>query len=363
VLTSLSDMPDVDLDVKNFSPIVEFPLPLYAGQKLGVPSLLEVVEYIERQATTEVVVSTPGPVGLVVASAAKLLGIPVRGIYHTDFPAYVRRLTGSPRLEEITSGLMRRLYGACDEVLAPSRCYRRRLEDMGIEPHKLRIMPRGVDTEFFHPNRRQETFWKRHGFDQRLVFLFVGRVSQEKNIELLLSEFLDLLDQDVSAGLAIVGDGPARERLNQRFRHPSIVFTGFLNGHRLATAYASSDVFVFPSTTDTFGNAVLEAQASGLPAIVSQHGGPAEIVQRHESSLIVDVEKPGALCSAMHHLAAEPWLRCELRERAIRNAADRSWESVFDILWHHRCAADEMPGILDKAGISEGMVTSRAEVA
>lgn len=367
VMTSQAEPPAADLDIKNFAPIVEFPLPLYADQKLGVPPLLEVAEYIEREEISEVVVSTPGPVGLVAAFAARLLGIPVRGIYHTDFPAYVGELTGHSRLEEITSGLMRRLYSACDEVLAPSQCYRSRLEDMGVDPRKLRLMPRGVDTNHFHPNRRQEGFWNRYGLDERIVFLYVGRVSKEKNIELLLDEFRELREQVDSAGLAIVGDGPERERLQDRYRHPSIAFTGFLRGQRLATAYASADVFVFPSTTDTFGNAVLEAQASGLPAIVSDRGGPAEIVERHESGFVVDVAQPGALSAAMYDFIAQPWLRCELRERAVRNAAGRSWEAVFNILWHHERAEDELPeelpGFLERSGIPNARVTNKAEVA
>jgi glycosyltransferase involved in cell wall biosynthesis len=238
---------------------------------------------------------------------------------------------------------------------------------MGVEPGKLRLMPRGVDHNFFHPNRRQADFWRNHGLDERIVFLYVGRVSKEKNVERLLDVFLQLREHGIPAGLAIVGDGPERERLQERYQHPSILFTGFLGGRRLATAYASADVFVFPSTTDTFGNAVLEAQASGLPAIVSDRGGPAEIVACHESGVVVEVEQSGALSGAMYDLVAQPWLRYELRERAIRNAAERSWDALFDILWSaprgEGPAAADLPDFLEPRSFSAPVATDKAEVA
>jgi glycosyltransferase involved in cell wall biosynthesis len=363
VMTSRSDTSDaveaVEMDVKNFEPLIEFPLPLYWQQRVGVPPLLDVVEYIERESISEIIVSTPGPVGLVAGLAGRLLGIPVRGIYHTDFPAYVRHLTGNEHLEEITTGLMRRLYGACEEVLAPSDAYRQRLEAMGLAKTKLRVLPRGVDTGLFHPNRRDEAYWARHGIDEPLVFLYVGRVSEEKNIELLLSEFSDLINSGFRAGLAIVGDGPARVRLEQRYPHREIRFTGFLDGHCLATAYASADVFVFPSTSDTFGNVVLEAQSSGLPAIVSDRGGPAEILGRNDSGFIVPVDRHGALRSAMQTYIEQPWLRGEHGQRARQNALQSSWAMVFEMLWGSAPPAESLGEKFQAPQIS----THAAEVA
>jgi glycosyltransferase involved in cell wall biosynthesis len=169
--------------------------------------------------------------------------------------------------------------------------------------------------------------------DDAFKFLYVGRVSRDKNLELLLDAFKHLLKRGRAANVIVVGDGPSLGDLKSRFQHPRIAFTGFLRGEDLATAMASADAFVFPSTTDTFGNAVLEAQACGLPAIVSDRGGPAELVRPHESGIVVDVGQPLALTEAMDQLLGDPRLRADLRRRALRRAAERDWGQVLDEFW------------------------------
>ena len=151
---------------------------------------------------------------------------------------------------------------------------------------------------------------------------------------MLLTSFQELRGRTSSVSLAVVGDGPALGRLRARYQGPEIAFTGFLKGEELAAALASADALVFPSKMDTFGNAVLEAQASGLPAIVSDWGGPPEIVRRHESGMIVDVDRPHALTQAMERLATDTELHAGLRQRALRNAADRGWDRVLEDVWN-----------------------------
>lgn len=338
-ITCGENNPPTDLAVQDFRPVAEIPIPGYESQLLKLPPLLAVLEHCERERYSEILISTPGPLGLAGLAAGKLLGIPVTGIYHTDFPLYVRHLAGSATLEEMTWAYMRWFFGGMRKVLVSSRCYLELLADRGFDPAKLSLLPRGVDDAFFHPGRRQPGFWHRFGLDGGgFKFLYVGRVSREKNLDALLDSFQDFLAGGRLAQLVVVGDGPYLKELARRYRRPEILFTGFLHGEDLARAYAGSDLFVFPSTTDTFGNVVLEAQAAGLPAIVSDRGGPQEIVLPGKTGLVVAVERPGALAAAMARLFDDGARLAEMAAAAVVNARRHSWELLLEQLFRPSAA-------------------------
>ncbi len=345
VLTCQSKPPQERIDLKNCRPVGTFALPEYELLELCFPPFLEIIEYIERNRFNELIISTPGPLGLTALAAAKLLGIRTIGIYHTDFPSIARHLTDDEAVEQITWKYMHWFYESVDWVVAPSQYYRKQLVSRGFDPKKVAVMIRGVDLDRFRPVLRDERFWDRWGPGRGFKFIYVGRVSADKNVELAITSFLDLLGQGADAHLAVVGDGPLLKGVRKRFQHRRIAFTGFLQGEDLPTALASADVMVFPSTTDTFGNAVLEAQACGLPAIVSDQGGPQEIVVPHASGIAVDVARPGAVTEAMARLLHEPALRADMRRRALANAADRNWPQVLDELWNRRDHASHDPAI------------------
>jgi glycosyltransferase involved in cell wall biosynthesis len=341
VLTCLAETPSTPIELHNFAPVGRFRLPEYEIQELCFPPFLEMLEYIERQAFEELIISTPGPMGLVALTAGRLLNIRTTGVYHTDFPRVVRHMTDDHLMEQLTWRYMQWFYGQVDQVAVTSDTYRKHLGENGFDPARMWFLGHGVDLERFNPARRDPTFWERRGLKSRFTFLYVGRVSPDKNLELLLESFHELVRRVPGAGLAVVGDGPALARLRARHHGPRIAFTGFLRGDELAAAYASADVLVFPSQTDTFGNAVLEAHASGLPAIVSDWGGPPEIVRKHESGMIVDVNRPHALADAMHRLATDRALYTQLQERALRTAADHAWDRVLEEVWCRR--TDDLP--------------------
>jgi glycosyltransferase involved in cell wall biosynthesis len=365
VITCLKEPPSSSIDLRNFQPVGTVALPEYDSIELCFPPFLEVIEYIERHRFNEVVISTPGPLGITALAAAKLLGLRATGIYHTDFPAVVRDLTEDDGMQQVTWRYVQWFYDQMDRIVVPSKYYHRHLVENGFEPHKLYLMGRGVDPDRFNPAKRDTDFWGRYGLDRAFKFLYVGRVAPDKNVDLLLESFKQLLEQGRTANLVVVGDGPSLSNLQSRYKHRRIVFTGFLEGEDLATAMASADAFVFPSTTDTFGNAVLEAQASGLPAIVSDRGGPPELVRAHQSGIIVDVGQPLAFAKAMDQLLGDPRLRADLRSRALRSASERDWNQVLDDFWNwdqpadtraratprERGAAESLtgPGILDVA--------------
>ncbi len=299
--------------------------------------------------------------------AAKLLGLPTTSIYHTDFPRYVANLTEDPLLEQITWQMMLWFYRRTDTVFAPSLAYRDELIQRGLPADRLRVMRRGIDHTLFTPDRRDPTFFDRWftlageatapTAERPLVFLYVGRISKEKRLDDLLDAFLTLPeDPRRPLRLVLVGDGPHRGNLERRAAGDSrIALTGVLRGEALATAYASADVFVFPSTTDTFGNVVLEAQAAGLPAIVSHRGGPQEIVRRMDSGVVVDVDQPGRLAAAMSGLAHDPARRLELRQRALRNAQSATWATALDALWNKTSDEPQRPALPPTPAVAVGL--------
>jgi glycosyltransferase involved in cell wall biosynthesis len=329
VLASESRRPAAELDCENFAPIWETPVPRYEELTLRVPPAIEMIEHCERENYGRIVISTPGPVGLAALAAAKLLGVPVAGIYHTDFPRYVAALGGEGRLEDLSRSYIRWFYRQMDEVLVSSAAYAEELVRMGIERERLRDLARGVDLELFSPAKRRPDFFSRWGVAPGPVLLYAGRLSREKNLGTLLHAQGELRERGVRASLVLVGDGPERRALEMRWGGADVAFTGYLGGEELAAAYASADLFVFPSRTDTFGNAVLEAMASGLAPVVAREGGPAEQVRHGETGLVIDLDLPGALPDGLQALLAHPDLRRRFGAAARSHAAACGWDRLL----------------------------------
>jgi glycosyltransferase involved in cell wall biosynthesis len=336
VVTCQAESPaSQNLKLTCFPPVGRFRLPEYDTQELVFPPFMEILQYLEQGGFTELIVSTPGPLGLTALAAGRLLGLRLTGIYHTDFPQYVQCLTEDEALTGMTWRYMEWFYGRMDRVFAPSAWYRRELLKRGFAADAVQVLPRGVDTAVFHPGNRVEDYWTSHGCNGGFKFLYAGRVSREKNLETLFRAFNDYRNSDApTADLIVVGDGPDLAEFRKRMQgDPGVVFTGFMDSSELARAYASADAFVFPSLSDTFGNVVLEAQASGLPAIVADVGGPPEIVVAGESGLQVDMRSATSLAAAMGELARDPARHESMRRNAVRNAAGSDWTRILELLW------------------------------
>jgi glycosyltransferase involved in cell wall biosynthesis len=271
-------------------------------------------------------------VGLVALLAAKTLGLRTSGIYHTDFPQYVGILTDDRSLETLTWVYMHWFYSQMDIIYVNSEHYRRCWIERGIPPEKLKIFPRGLDTSLFHPARRAGGFREKFGaLNGEAVLLYVGRISKEKDLDVLAAAYRKVRERHPSTRLVFVGDGPYLKELRDAL--PEAIFTGYLSGGDLAKAFASADIFVFPSTTDTFGNVVLEAMASGLPAIVSDTGGPRELVKNGVTGYVtrsLDVED---FTTATERLVADPALRETMRSNARAAVQDRDWSEAFARFW------------------------------
>jgi glycosyltransferase involved in cell wall biosynthesis len=195
-------------------------------------------------------------------------------------------------------------YNQMEEVLVPSSGTREQLLSHGLPLEKMKPLPRWVDTEQFRPDKRVERYWLERGLSGRTTLLYVGRVSREKGLDLLVEAFCRLVDEGAELCLAIIGDGPYRAEMEQALAGYPALFTGYLQGEELQRAYASADLFVFPSATDTFGNVVLEAQASGLPVIVSDAGGPCELMIGGETGMVFSAGEQDALTGAIRSMSA-----------------------------------------------------------
>ncbi len=315
--------------VKYFKPVEVFETPEYPEQKLFIPPFLEMLRYCYENNFTHVHGATPGPLGLAALAAARLLKLPFYTTYHTSVPEYALYLTGDRSVEDLLWRFIVWFYDQSDLIFSPSLATSRGLVSHGVPEYKLRLMPRGVDAEAFTPARRREY----PGLPAGKRLLYVGRVSREKNLELLGKAFKMLSAAEKEARLVVVGDGPYLKEMKREMEGYPCFFTGYKEGEELASIYASCDLFVFPSATDTFGNVVLEAQASGLPVIVTDKGGPKENLLPERTGLVVEANDAGALFQASRRLLASPERAEEMGRNARLYAETRSFDKAFNRYW------------------------------
>lgn len=333
VITCVPDAPSEN-GVKNFTPIGSFELPEYPEQKMHYPPLLKMMDWCYRNGITHIHAATPGPVGMAALACARILRLPIHSTYHTAFPQYVSALTGDAGMEEVMWKFMVWFSNQCDAVYAPSKAMASELAEKGVHAKRIRAYPRGVDVERFHPSLRNGFFQSRFNLpDDEIKLLYVGRISKEKNLHNLAESFRMLSATRSGVRLVIVGKGPYEEEMRQELKGFPVTFTGPLYENDLSAAYASSDLFVFPSTTDTFGNVVLEAQASGLPVIVTDLGGPQENVIPGKTGLIVPEGDPKHMHKAIETLVDDPARIAEMKLMARASVADRSFERAYCELW------------------------------
>jgi glycosyltransferase involved in cell wall biosynthesis len=320
--------------VKNFLPIGTFDLPEYSELKLFYPPLLRMLDYCYEKKFTHIHSATPGPIGLAALAIARILNLPLCGTYHTALPQYADQLTEDPAMGAVMWRYVVWYYNQMDVVYVPSHATGDELVAKGISKDKIRFYARGIDTLRFHPAKRNGFFESRFGLSpEKVKLLYVGRVSKEKNLPLLAETFRRIVRFRNDFHLVVVGEGPYLDQMRDSLRNLPATFTGFLTGEDLPQVYASSDLFLFPSTTDTFGNVVLEAQASGLPVIVSDRGGPQENLVPEKTGLVVPADDSDALTEAVMKLTADTHLLKKMGADARNYMEHRCFESAFLKLW------------------------------
>jgi glycosyltransferase involved in cell wall biosynthesis len=326
---------------KNFAPLASYPLPYYADQPFAIPPLAEVLQWADSQQFDAIHVHTPGPMGLCGWLVAKMLRVPFLGTYHTDFPRYVHDLIGDHRLTKATTAYMQWFYGQTCTVFARSRDYRGRLRELGFADAKLALSPPGVDTEKFRPERRDVKLWSTLGVTETHKLLYAGRVSVEKNLRFMVDAFARICHKRSDVALVVAGDGPYRAEMEKATAGLPVYFLGFQNDQSLAALYASSDLFVFPSKTDTLGQVVVEAQASGLPVLVSDQGGPKEFMDDQITGHILPTESAEVWSKAIDSLLTDTIRRQRMSRSAPTRIARFSAAHTFETFWgeHVKAAA------------------------
>ncbi|MBN1830174.1 MAG: glycosyltransferase [Deltaproteobacteria bacterium] len=309
---------------KVFKPLRSYDLPEYPELKLNWPPLLEVIDYCYHENFTHYHSATPGPMGLVALFMAKIFKKPLYSTYHTAFPQYVGSLIDSSFFEDMTWQYLIWYYKKTDAILVPSQYFIDELIEKGIDGQRIFLMPRGIDTEWFSPGELKPIC------NGDFNILYVGRISKEKNLS-ILAEAFKILNAD-NATLTIVGDGPFREELQRLLEGSRAVFKGFLAGEELLQSYREADIFVFPSTTDTFGNVVLEAQSCGKPVIVTDKGGSKENIIDGKTGIIVRGGDACALADCLSSLLDHSIL-FEMGRCAREYAEQRNFDSAFLKTW------------------------------
>ncbi len=305
------------------------PFFLYPDVQWAFPRHRALVEDVARFRPDVVHLATEFAMGYAGTRVAHQLDIPIVASAHTDYEQYASRY----RVDwAIRAGwrYLRWFYGQAETVLCPTRIYEEHLHARGVR--HTGIWSRGVDARAFHPDHRSNAYraalGARHGDP---VITYIGRLAREKNLELLLEAWTSIRGRYPSARLVLVGQGPLEEEIAGRGL-PGVHLTGLLTGRDLAEAYASADLFAFPSVTETFGNVLLEAMASGLPAVVAAAGGMLEFARHGRNSWLVEPNAADALADGVTRLLEDAQLRRTLAEGGLATARSRDWDTVDDRL-------------------------------
>ncbi len=329
-----------DVEVLVFGPTIKNPALEHAGTLVAVPSkkLPGRPEYrfsssFPKKARKKLAefepdlvhIATPDYLGLKALKWAKKNQVPVVSSYHTHFASYLKYYKLS-LLEPLLWKYLSWFYGNCEHVYVPSLSMAETLREKNIKS-ELKIWARGIEPELFNPKKRDESWRKERGFDENdVVISFISRLVWEKNLELFADVLNKLKKSYPQAKAMIVGDGPAGSELKKML--PDAVFTGFLTGEELAKAYACSDIFFFPSDTETFGNVTLEAMASGLPCIVADATGSRSLVEHGENGYIVSVERSDKFYKFIEKLITEKETREAMSAASLKKAKNYSWEAI-----------------------------------
>lgn len=317
---------------------------------LQIPSLLRTIRQVCDANPDEVLISTPGPVGLLGILCARLLHIPCRSVYHTDFGAQAELVIGDETAGKAIEEYVRWFYSMCDTLYVPTRHYMRILEERGYEASRMRLFRRGIEHAHFAPRAdAREHAARLFGIpSEGTLLLYSGRVSREKSIDVLAATYRALRARHPDLVLAVCGDGPGFEEFRASMKDcRNVHLLGRLNRSELPLLYAAADIFVFPSTTDTFGMVVLEAQACGLPTVVSDVGGPQEIIRPGETGVVVPAGRVDAWVGAIEELIAMmklyPERFVEMRNRAREHVlATYDWSRALDNLFESGRPEDEL---------------------
>ena len=311
--------PQVD---RRLPAVAEIEIPFYAGMTIGVPSVPELVQTLVDGRYDLIHLASPGPAGVAAAIIARIGGTPLLGSYHTELAAYAGLRTQDPALEAGMRMALSVFYRQCEVVLSPSASADESLASLGIQPERVGRWGRGVDLSLYDPAKGDAS-----AYPGEIKVLYAGRLTKEKGADLLADSFLRARERDPRLHLLLAGGGPEEEMLRDRLGEHG-TFLGWLDREALARAYASAEVFLFCSQTDTYGQVIVEAQASGLPVVAVREGGPATLIDNRRTGWLCDSDAD-ELAAAVAQLAASPFLRERIARAALADVQGRTWEAAL----------------------------------
>jgi glycosyltransferase involved in cell wall biosynthesis len=304
--------------------VKSFPIPLYRELRMGIPAKKMLLDRWSKTKPDIVHIATEGPLGWSAAKAARLLNIPMTSDFRTNFHAY-STFYKLGFLEPLILAYLRHFHNATDCTMVPTEKLKQELELAGLD--NLRVMPRGVDTGHFSDQLRSPQLRASWGADPLdVVLLSVGRLAVEKNLDLLIKSYIHAKNIEPRTKLVVVGDGPLRESLQKKCSEA--IFAGKKNGLELAQYYASADIFVFPSLTETFGNVTIEAMASGLAVVAYRHAAAGDLIISGDNGITVDPGDENAFIQAVTTTLINQSLIRRLGYAAILTAKQQSWEEI-----------------------------------
>ena len=319
----------------------------YANSELAIPRVGPVLRLLKRYPVDLIEFETPSPGAWLVCFCAKVAGIKVFSHYRTDVPTYTRTLVKAKWMFHFVLWLMKIFYGMTKPVVSPCKDYAKILTtQLKVPENKVQILPRGLPLEKFSPAMRGKGVWEKYNGateaiqneNRKVRFSFIGRISKEKNLEFLNGVWKKFAEKHNDVELMYVGYGWYLEEIKKFFDGDnSVHFAGEQGGETLASLYADSDFFLFPSVTDTFGNVVVEAMSTGTPAIVSNYGGPHDIVMDEAAGRILPIDEDAwltALEECRKLYLEQPEVYAKMREvaheRSLKYTMESSTKAQFE---------------------------------
>jgi glycosyltransferase involved in cell wall biosynthesis len=301
------------------------PIPGYPELKSGLPAKGLLTRLWKQQRPDVVHIATEGPLGWSALSAARKLNIPVSTDFHTNFHSYTQHY-GIGLLKKPIAAYLRHFHNKAACTMVPTVSLQQQLEHEGYK--NVLVVSRGVDTELFHPAKRSQTLRASWGADDSTpVVMLVSRIAAEKNLHVVIQAFEQMRLVNPSARLVMVGDGPARAELQKQ--HPHVIFAGMKTGEELARHYASGDVFLYPSLTETYGNVTVEAMASSLATIAYDYAAARQHIHHDMNGLLVPFDDTGAFVIQAKALITDMERVQRLRHAARQTVESLTWEHIM----------------------------------
>ena len=309
------------------------PLPININYSMALPFLAErkMTEKLKAFQPDVIHISTPSPLGHFALNHGNKYKIPVSAIYHTHFLSYVDYYLKKvplmiPPIKEKIIQFTVTFYNRCQLTLVPTNNVIDELAAYGLKRNKMKLWQRGIDKQLFHPSKKDKSYIQNIVKNDRPNLLFASRLVWEKNLDTLIKIYQQAKQENLDYNFIIVGDGRAKTEMEQAM--PNAFFLGHQNHEALATLYASSDVFLFPSNTESYGNVVIEAMASGLPCVIADGGGSGSLVQNGYNGIACPTHDPQAYLDGIQSILSQANLRESFIENGFQYIQHLDWDQL-----------------------------------